>query len=82
MPTDGARQEEGFLLQFLLVIFAEVDVGGGRGVEGEDVGCGLELGDGDQADLGVGVRQGSGRWGEVREDKRCGSACLCFGWLG
>ena len=38
------------------VVFAEVVVEGlGRLVEGEDVGCGFELGDGYEADLSRGV---------------------------
>lgn len=52
MPADGAREEGGFLEEFLLVVFAEVEVVGWGGVEGEDVGCGFEFGDCYEADLG------------------------------
>lgn len=57
MPIYRWRQEEGFFLEFLGVVFAEVSVRVEVGVravgvvEGEDVGCGFELGDGYEADL-------------------------------
>jgi hypothetical protein len=52
MPPYGAREELGFLEQFLHVVFAEVLVEGRGGlVEGEDVVCGFEFGDGYEADL-------------------------------
>jgi len=55
MPADGAREELRFLEEFLLVVFAEVQVRGRGGVQGEDVGRGFEFGDGYEADLwGVG----------------------------
>jgi len=43
VPADLAREQEGFGKEFLLVVFAEVEVGVGRGVEGEDVVCGFEF---------------------------------------
>lgn len=52
MPSYGAGEELRFLEELLDVVFAEVVVDGvGRLVEGEDVGGGLELGDGYEADL-------------------------------
>jgi hypothetical protein len=52
VPADGAREELGFLEEFLNVVFAKVCVERGwRLVEGEDVVCGFQLGDGDEADL-------------------------------
>ncbi len=51
MPADGAREELRFLEEFLLVVFAEVQVRGRGGVQGEDVGRGFEFGDGYEADL-------------------------------
>lgn len=48
MPPYLAGEEPRFLEEFLLVVFAEVEVGVGRGVQGEDVGGGFELGDGDE----------------------------------
>lgn len=53
MPADLARQQSGLLQQLLLVVFAEVEVVVGGGVQGEDVVGGFELGDGDEADWGV-----------------------------
>lgn len=50
----------GLLLEFLKVVFAEVEVDVGSGVEGEDIVDGFELGDGYETDLGRGVRPGSG----------------------
>ena len=48
MPVYGAGEELGFLEELLDVVFAEVRVQGGGGrMQGEDVGRGLELGDGD-----------------------------------
>lgn len=52
MPADRPREEGGFLLQLLQVVLAEVEMRGGGRVEGEDVGCGFEFRDGDEADLG------------------------------
>ena len=49
MPADGGREQAGLLEEFLEVVFAEVEVGGWGVVEGEDVGCGFEFGDGDEA---------------------------------
>lgn len=51
VPVDGGGEEGSFLGELLGVVFAEVGVGGGRVVEGEDVVCWFELGDGDEADL-------------------------------
>lgn len=51
MPANGAREEVGFGCEFVCVVFAEVDVRVGWLVEGEDVGCGFEFGDGYEADL-------------------------------
>jgi hypothetical protein len=52
VPADRAREELGFLEEFLDVVFAKVCVQvRGRLVEGEDVICGFELRDGDEADL-------------------------------
>jgi hypothetical protein len=56
VPADRAREERGLLEELLDVVFAKVRVGGIRGlVEGENVVCGFEFGDGDEADLYVGV---------------------------
>lgn len=51
MPADGARQEGGFGEELLLVVFAKVQVLGGRVVEGEDVCSRFQFRDGDEADL-------------------------------
>ena len=51
MPADGAGQERGLLEELLDVVLAEVDMLERRLVQGEDVGSGLELGDGYEADL-------------------------------
>jgi hypothetical protein len=54
VPADGAGEELGFFEEFLDVVFAKVRVYGRGGlVEGEDVVCGFQLGDGDEADLGA-----------------------------
>ena len=45
MPVDGTRQELRFLEQLLLVVFAEVEMGGRGLMEGEDVVCWFQLGD-------------------------------------
>jgi hypothetical protein len=45
------RVDGSFLLEFLQVVFAEVEVGVWRAVEGEDVVDGFELGDGYETDL-------------------------------
>ena len=50
MPVDGLWEENGFGEQFLEVVFAEVEVRVWGGVQGEDVVCGFEFGDGDEAD--------------------------------
>ncbi len=83
MPAYGAREEGGFGEEFLLVVFAEVQVlvlgVGVGGVEGEDVGGGFEFGDGDEADLpGLGGRLALG-WldGWVWVDD-----CLLWVWWG
>jgi hypothetical protein len=56
VPADGAREQLGLVEELLDVVFAKVRVQGVRGlVEGEDIVCGLELGDGDEADLVGGV---------------------------
>lgn len=51
VPADGARQERGFGDELLLVVFAKVQVRGGRAVEGEDVRGRFQFRDGDEADL-------------------------------
>jgi hypothetical protein len=52
MPADGAREDLGFLEEFLDVVFAEVGLQRVRLlVQGEDVVGGLQLGDGDETDL-------------------------------
>ena len=43
MPAYLAGEEEGFLEEFLVVVFAEMEVGGRRGVEVQDVVCGMEF---------------------------------------
>ena len=43
MPTYLAGQEEGFLEKLLVVVFAEMEVGGRRGMEVQDVVCGVEF---------------------------------------
>lgn len=43
MPADLMGEEEGFLEKFLVVIFAEVEVGSWWGMEVQDVICGVEL---------------------------------------
>ena len=43
MPAYFAGKEEGFLEKLLVVVFAEVEVGGWWGVEMQDVVCGVEL---------------------------------------
>lgn len=48
MPPYFAGQQFGLLEELLLVVFAEVKVRVGRGVEGEDVVGGFEFGDGDE----------------------------------
>lgn len=54
VPGDGAGEEGGLLGELLGVVLAEVGDGGrGVGVQGEDVVGGLQLGDGDETDLGV-----------------------------
>jgi len=51
VPTDGAGQERGLLEELLDVVLTEMGVLERRLVQGEDVGSGLELGDGYEADL-------------------------------
>ena len=56
MPSYGAGQDFVLLEEFLNVVFAEVRLEGwlrgGRGlVQREDIVCGFEFGDGDEADL-------------------------------
>ena len=53
VPLDGAGKQGSFLAQFLGVILAKVRLRRGRLVEGQDVVCRLQLGDGDEADLGA-----------------------------
>lgn len=65
MPADLAGQELGFLEEFLLVVFAEVEVCSGGVVEGEDVVGGFEFGDRDEADR---LRGGGGGGGDAGED--------------
>ena len=56
VPADGAREEPGFLEELLDVVFAKVGLlRGGWLVQGEDVVCRLQLGHGDEADLGGAV---------------------------
>jgi hypothetical protein len=56
VPADRAWEERGLLEEFLDVVLTKVRVRGVWGlVEGEDVVCGFEFGDGDEADLEVGV---------------------------
>ena len=43
MPAYLVREEEGFLEELLVVVFAEVEVGGGWGVEVQDVVGGVEF---------------------------------------
>ena len=43
MPSYLAGEEERFLEKLLVVVFAEVEVGGWRGVEVQDVVCGVEF---------------------------------------
>ena len=43
MPAYLAGKEERFLEELLVVVFAEVEVGGRRGVEVQDVICGMEF---------------------------------------
>lgn len=50
MPADGAGQERGLLEELLDVVLAEMGMLERRLVQGEDVGSGLELGDGYEAD--------------------------------
>ena len=52
MPAYLAREEDGFLQEFLLVVFAKVDMVVGCGGQGQDVVCGFELGDRDETDWG------------------------------
>jgi hypothetical protein len=51
VPTNRPREDSGFGVELLGVVFAEVEMGGRGLVEGEDVGGGFEFGDGDEADL-------------------------------
>jgi hypothetical protein len=52
VPADGAGEELGFLKEFLDIVFAEVCMYRRCGlVQGEDVVCGFQFGDGDEADL-------------------------------
>lgn len=64
MPSYRAWEEFGFLKEFLDIVFAEVCLKGVGGlVEGEDVVCGLEFGDGYEAHLRVFVsRVCASRW--------------------
>ncbi len=43
MPAYLTGEEEGFLEKLLVVVFAEMEVGGWRGVEVQDVICGMEF---------------------------------------
>jgi hypothetical protein len=55
VPADGAREQLGLVEELLDVVFAKVRVQRVRGlVQGKNVVCGFQLGDGDEADL-VGV---------------------------
>lgn len=88
MPADLAGQDLGFLQEFLLVVFAEVEVRGRRLVEGEDVVGGFEFGDGDEAGgLGGGGAGGGGGdtgkdGGEVGgESFGAGGVNVHLGWL-
>ena len=63
MPTDGRGKEKGFLLELLNVVFAEVEVGGGMVVKGEDVVGGFQFGDSDEAWVARG-----GECGEAGQD--------------
>ena len=51
MPVDRVGQERGLLEELLDVVLAEMGMLARRLVQGEDVGSGLELGDGYEADL-------------------------------
>lgn len=80
MPADLPGQEEGLLEEFLLVVFAEMEVVVGGDVKGEDVVGGLELGDGDETDGGA---RGGGFGGlDAREDggDGCGEV-FRSGWV-
>jgi hypothetical protein len=52
MPSYRAREELRFLKKFLDVVFTKMCMGGTRGlVQSEDIICGLEFGDGYEANL-------------------------------
>ena len=59
MPPDLTWQQERFGEQLLLVVFPKMQVGLGRLVKCEDVICGFELGDSDEADLLDGASGGA-----------------------
>jgi hypothetical protein len=65
VPADRAREERRLLEELLDVVFAKVRVCGVWGlVQGEDVVCGLEFGDGNEADLEVDVSR-CAMWWEI-----------------
>lgn len=68
VPVDFARESRRFVEKLLYVVFAKVGMCGGR-IEGEDIGGGLKLRDGYEADLqrvsGVGGESGGVRTGRV-----------------
>ena len=66
VPADGAGKERRFLLELLEVVLAEVEMGGWRVVEGEDIIRGVEFGDSDEANL-------------EDDGVSCAIACLCTG---
>lgn len=73
MPLDGAREQGGFLDEFLGVVFAKVRVGEGWLVEGEDVIGRFEFGHCDKTNLKrpqkVGGVSVGGQGGEVCQDE-------------
>lgn len=58
VPLDGAREQGGFLREFLGVVLAKVRVREGLLVEREDVVCGLQFGDCYETNLVERVREG------------------------
>lgn len=67
MPLDSAREQGGFLDEFLGVVFAKVRVGEGRLVEGEDIIGRFEFGDGDKTNLKA---KGRGRFSLMGREVR------------
>ena len=73
--------------KLLVVVFANVEVGGGLGVEVEDVVCGVEFRDGDEANGAVGGEggeageEGGEGWGGGGGAGGGGGGCG-FGWGG